>query len=376
MRHHFIDGLRNLAILYLFPYHTARIFDRAEPYYVEGTPSPVTTALIAVSYWFMPLLFLLAGMASLHGLRKRSAGGYVRERVLRLLVPLAFGVVVLVPPQAYAALAFHDGSAPAYPAFLAGYFADWSDLTGYFGTFTPGQLWFVAFLLVISLGLVAPMSALARRGHRATWLAHPVLVLLPAVGLAALSALPDLGGQNVAVYAGFFFAGFLLATDDAALEALVRRRRLYLGVALGGAVAVLVERATIGWQSGSDLTGIAFTVGHFAVGWVTLLALVGLGRRHLDRPSAVMRYLTAAAFPVFVLHQTVLVAVGYVVLAVVEPVLLQYALVVTLSAVLTFGAYEALRRVGPLRFLLGMKAAPARRRAAGDGVPAAVPAAG
>lgn len=366
MRHHYIDWLRNLAILYLFPYHTARMFDAAEPYYVQGEPSAVTTGLINISYWFMPLLFLLAGMASFFGLRKRSRGQYAEERARRLLIPLVFGVLVLVPPQAYIAQLFHTGSVPAYPEFLARYFTDWSDLSGYFGTFTPGQLWFIAFLLVISLALLPVMSALSRRGYQARWLRRPtVLFAAPALGLLALSALPALSGKNLFLYAGFFFAGYLLAGDEGTLHVIVRMRRLALAIAVAGAIAVLVEHATIGWQTGFTPIGILFSAWHHLVCWAALLAILGYGRRRLNRPSRVMGYLNKAAFPVFVLHQTVLVAVGLVVLALVDGTPMQYWLTVVGSAAITFALYEGMRRVPPLRFLLGIKAAGSGRRVTG-----------
>ncbi len=299
----------------------------------------------------MPLLFLLAGMASLFGLRRRSGRKYAGERVRRLLVPLVFGVVVLVPPQAYLGLLFHRGVAPDYTAFLGSYFADWSDLSGYFGTFTPGQLWFILFLLVISLGILPLMLRLGRRGYRARWLAHPALALTPALALAALSALPDLSGKNVFVYAGYFFAGFLLATDGGIVDALARRRWILLAAALLGMAAVLAEHATIGWQ-----TGAAFALAHQLVTWVTLLAMLAFARQHLNRRSRVMTYLNAAAFPVFVLHQTFVVAAGYAVLQLPATAPLQYALIMALSAAASFGTYELARRVPVLRFLLGMKA--------------------
>ena len=312
MRHHYIDWLRNLAILYLFPFHTARVFDSFETNYVQGTPSVVTTDLIALSYWFMPLLFLVAGMASYHALQRRSPREYLRERVERLLVPLGFGLLVIVPPQAYLAYRWHDVGGGEPWSYL-GYFADWSDLSGYRGTFTPAHLWFILFLFIVSVALL-PVFRRWADVRLPGWTRHPVGVVLPALVLVAFSALPDVGGKNIVVYAGFVLAGYLIATDERITEMLVQHRRAYALVAGLGAVAILVEIHTIGFRPELTPVGAVYAVGHMIVCWCTLLAFLGYGRRHLNRPSRAMRYLNGAVFPVYVVHQTYVVAIGFVVL--------------------------------------------------------------
>jgi surface polysaccharide O-acyltransferase-like enzyme len=353
MRHHYIDWLRNLAILYLFPFHTARIFDSFETNYVEGTPSVVTTDLVALSYWFMPLLFLVAGMASFHALRRRSPSEYVRERVARLLVPFGFGLLV-VPPQAYLAYQWHDVGGGEPWSYL-GYFADWSDLSGYRGTFTPAHLWFILFLFIISVALL-PVFRRWADVRLPGWARHPVGVVLPALALVALSAVPGIGDMNIVLYAGFVLAGFLIATDERITETLVRHRRAYALVAALGAVGVLIEVHTIGWQPALTPVGAAWAVGHMIVCWCTLLAFLGYGRRHLNRPSRVMRYLNGAVFPVYVVHQTYVVAIGYLVLRWTDVVWLAFAVIMLASLAASLLTYEGARRVPVLRVVLGIKA--------------------
>ena len=354
MRHHYIDWLRNLAILYLFPFHTARIFDSFDTNYVEGTPSAVATSMIAVSYWFMPLLFLVAGFASYHALQRRSPREYLRERLARLAVPFGFGLLVIVPPQAYLAYQWHDVGGGEPWSYL-GYFADWSDLSGYRGTFTPAHLWFILFLLIISVALL-PVFRRWADVRLPDWSRHPVGVVLPSLALVALSAVPDVGGMPLVMYAGFVLAGFLIATDERITETLVRYRRAYALVAGLGAVGILVEVHTIGWQPGLTSVGAAFAVGHMIVSWCTLLAFLGYGRAHLNRPSRVMRYLNGAVFPVYVVHQTYVVAIGYVVLRWTDVVWGTFLVIMLGSLVASLLTYEVARRVPVLRGLLGIKA--------------------
>ncbi len=353
-----IDGLRNLAICYLFVFHTARVFDATEGYYVEGTPAGWTTFLVQASPWFMPLLFVLAGMSSRFALARRPLRAYLRERWLRLGVPLAFGLVVLVPPQAFIGMLAHQGTVPAYPAFLAGYVRDWSDLSGYHGSFTPGQLWFLLFLLVISLA-VGPVMARFPHLEVAGLVSGARLVVVPVAGLGFLGLAPDLGGKNLLVDAGWVLLGWVLAKDEAVADRLAAQRHAWGATAAVGltAVALLIMHGDVVRWSGA--TAIALDLGYLAVVWVAVLAALGYGRRHLTGGGVASQWLSRAGMPVYVLHQTVLVAVAYVVVARSWPVPVAYGAIALGSAALTFGLYAGLVRVPGAAFLLGAK--PERR---------------
>jgi hypothetical protein len=87
-----LDNLRNAAVLLLIVFHTARLFD-GEAWHIKdaGHYWPADTVVRALNQWQMPVLFLLAGMAAWHALENRSVVAFLRERVLRLLVPLISG---------------------------------------------------------------------------------------------------------------------------------------------------------------------------------------------------------------------------------------------------------------------------------------------
>lgn len=160
-RRHDLDWLRSVAVLLLIPFHAARIFDVWEPFYVKDAQlSMGLSYLIALIVpWHMPLLFLIAGSATWFALGSRSPAEYLGERFRRLFIPFVFGTLVVVPPQAYLARLRE----PGYSA--GGYFRDFRDLTGYFGSFTPGHLWFIFFLFVIACA-VLPL-AVACKGEAA-----------------------------------------------------------------------------------------------------------------------------------------------------------------------------------------------------------------
>src|SRR5689334_23204217 len=101
VRRYDIDWLRILAVLLLVPFHSALIFslDPGHVVYIkDSVESPfLVQAAGFLSIWHMPLLFLISGMATWFALGFRSGGQYLKERVLRLLVPTVFAILVLVP---------------------------------------------------------------------------------------------------------------------------------------------------------------------------------------------------------------------------------------------------------------------------------------
>lgn len=350
MRKTYIDWLRNLGILLLFPYHTGRVFNDYSSFYVKGTENKFSSALIyATAPWFMPLLFLLAGMSSRYALQRRPAGHYARERLLRLFVPFVFGAMVIVPPQAYYAMKFHFDYQGDYTTFLVHYFSDFSDWTELTGV-SPAHLWFILFLFLISLILLPLMTWATKRQHSPSWLLGPRVVLLPFVILTATSLLPEIGGQNIFVYGLYFALGFVIATNDAISDAIEHHRKAYLAVALLGIVEILVESFTIGRQS-----GIAFAACHYLAAWATLLAILGYGKRYLNRESRYMTYFNPAAFPVYIVHQTFLIAAGYYILKVVDHGIVPYLSIMLVTFLLSIAAYEVIRRVKPLGVVFGLK---------------------
>ncbi|MGW3293576.1 acyltransferase family protein [Streptomyces xiamenensis] len=355
-RKEYIDWLRNLGILLLFPFHTARIFNDNPEFYVKGVEHTPSTVFIGMtSFWFMLLLFLLAGMSSRYALLKRPARHYLKERHRRLLIPFVFGCLVVVPPQAYYAMKFHEGYRGGYPEFLRSYFTDFSEWTVLTGI-SPAHLWFILFLFVISLALLPLMLGVLRRGQRPVRPGRPFLVLLvPAVVMALLSLLPEAGGENIFVYAGYVFLGFLLAGNDATLAAIQRARAGYLALAVPGAVAVVVQRSlTDGPQDA------VFTAWQQPVCVAALLALLGYGQRYLDRPSSFMRWFSPAAFPVYILHQTFLIVIAYYALRESDRIAVAFPVIMIGSFVLSVLSYEIIRRTWGLRTLFGLSAAAAR----------------
>jgi peptidoglycan/LPS O-acetylase OafA/YrhL len=218
-----LDLLRVLLVFGLVFFHTARILDVLPlPEGVKNEPpSAVATLPVAFfSLWGMPLMMAISGFAIWHSLRRRKDMVFGRERVQRLVVPLVFGVLVIVPPQVYYHLEQVDpDSGLTYWQFLPQFFDVrlCPDLVNAFvcpdpetALYTTAHLWFLKDLFIFSV-LLLPLFLFLRRqrgqrvvGSLAGFLARPGAILLLAlpVGLigAALVTSTTGGGWNEYTY--------------------------------------------------------------------------------------------------------------------------------------------------------------------------------
>lgn len=144
-RKYYIDNLRWVCILLLIPFHAAMAWNCwGEGNYIWFSSNKGLSAFITlISPWYMPLLFVLAGMSARYSLQKRTVKDFVRERIKKLLLPFLIGVVTIVAGMTYYADRFHNGYAEDFFAHYRIFFTKFTDLTGYDGGWTPGHLWFV-----------------------------------------------------------------------------------------------------------------------------------------------------------------------------------------------------------------------------------------
>jgi glucan biosynthesis protein C len=369
-RRHDIDWLRLLAVFFLFSFHTARVFDTYEINYVQNAePSAGITALFVHGFnpWHMQLFFTLAGMSSFFALRFRSGKEYLRERFRRLLIPFIFGVLVIVPPQVYYAERLHNGFSGSYLDFYPSFFRiNPADLSGYTGGWTPAHLWFILFLYVLSL-LALPLFlhfkgeiGKPRLASFALALQKPGLIFLLGIPLALSLLLPDLGGKNPFYYLLFILFGYIFAAEERFDPILQQNRKSALIIGLGSVVlfvARLYWRIELPSERALMLVdGFIFSVGSLAC----VIALLGYVLERLKFSNRFLQYFAPAAYPIYILHQTIIMVVAFYVVSWQCSPWAKFVLIVGISFVVTMSIYDMLvRRNNITRFLFGMK--PLRR---------------
>jgi len=353
VRRHYIDNLRWMILLILIPYHTAmawNVWDEPNYIFFEGNRL-LSSIVVLFSPYFMPLLFVLAGISTRFALQKRSGRQYLAERVRRLLVPFLFGTIVLMPVMCYIADRFNCGYDGGFFRHYAVFFTKFTDLTGADGGFSLGQFWFLLYLLVISaagVGIITLLKKFGAESRRPLPLWAVVLLGLP---LPLLSEVLSVGGKSLAEYLYLFLLGYYVFADENVMDKAEKYRLPLFG--LGVAATVLNVYLFI-W-SGRDF-GVLNTVTDYVSEWVMVIALLGMAKRYLGFSGKVSGYMSTRSFLFYIWHFIWVVLAQYVLYGLFgNNTAVLFACTVIASYIMTFVYCEISIRIPFLRFLTGTK---------------------
>lgn len=347
-RKYYIDNLRILCILLLFPFHTAMIYNAfGERFYINGTPDMwLSLWNIAVYPWWMTGLFVMAGMSTMYAFRHRTAGQYVKERIKKLLIPLIACLILVVPMQAYIADVFHNGYAGNYFQHMKEYLR-LTDFSGSDGHFTPGHMWFVLYLFIISM-VTLPLLLWYRKRERKFRVSMPVLLFMGIVPVCLGNVL-NVGGKSFAQFGAHFLIGYFVMSEDSATEQLQKHC-----IPLGIGWIVLAVLRSVSFAVGFD-NGIFNQIVYSLLEWIGILAMLGLGRRFLDHNWKFTQHFVKAEFSLYLFHQTIIIVAGYLIMPYIDSVYLEYVLIIAISFPLSYLMYMICRRFRITRFLFAIK---------------------
>ncbi len=351
-RKYYIDNLRWMAILLLFPFHAAQIWSGGEysGFYIWSHTNTVLYVFSTAVYpWYMTLLFAIAGISCKYALQKRTNKQFIIERTKKLLVPFLFGVLALVPIMTYVAEVFFNGYTGSYIQQYILFFTKASELTGYHGGFSIGHFWFLLYLLVISLTAL-PIILLTKKylpKFRVGSLSYLLIILLFVPEWLCQYVL-NIGGKSLGQFMMLFLLGYYILSEESILQKLKHYRLVSL------ALCILSGSLYIYLYCFQNLRNELITGLYIFYGWMGIITLLGIGQSKLNFHNQLSRYLTRASFPVYILHMPVLVVVGFIVLNFPLGVTGQFLTITLISAVLTFLIYEIIKRIPALRFFLGI----------------------
>jgi glucans biosynthesis protein C len=357
-RYDFLDWLRVIAIFVLLFFHTGMIFVGWGWHIVNAETIPSLQLPMDIAHRLrMPLLFVIAGAGMWFALQRRTGGQLLRERTHRLLLPLIIGMFLVVPPQIY------------YERLLRG---QWSgDYLGFYwmrvlefrpypaGDFSWHHLWFILYLYVYVLLLLPAMlwwKQQASRVRPGWWLLGLALPL----GLNEALLRPLFPESHNLVSDWYLFNHYLLLTVYGYVIASVsggwrwlseyRGRTLVAGLGVFALLMLLFDANVI--RHGSAADAIAANV----FMWFWVMVFLGYGYRYLSFANPLLRWARDASYPVYIMHQTIIVVIGYYVIHTAWRPWTKYFVVLALTMVACFLLYEAcVRRLAPLRLAFGMK---------------------
>lgn len=376
---HYLDTLKVAVVYGIVFYHSALPFTWTSWLLSNPQKSVVLMAFTAFCFpWGIPMMFLLSGADSWFALRTRSARAFLRARFLRLVLPLAAGIVLLSPLQWYLTTVGAERSLPgllhSYPTYLRGIRLSWTpEWLGRYGY----HLWFLGYLFAISVVLLPLLELLRRPASRRAIAAaaglcgRPWTLYVPALPLVASqvalrSRFPVYQDwADIATYTFVFLAGYVLASERRFEVAIRRGVRLELaaGVVSTTGVGILLLLAGVP-PANQELRDLAFAVLWSVMVWSWLLAVLTLGMRWMDFGNRATAYLSESILPVYVIHHPVVVFVASVVIALPLGVWPKFGLVAGTALTATLLIYElVVRRWALARLVFGLRprAAPRER---------------
>ncbi|TAJ32562.1 MAG: glucan biosynthesis protein [Reyranella sp.] len=366
-----LDWLRVLAFSLLILYHAGMAWS-GWSWHVTSPDSMewLRETMRFMNRWRMPLLFLVSGAAIMLALGDRSSGAFVRDRLKRLLLPLGFGMLVIVPPQVYLER--------LYRGQFTGSFVDWLPQAFAGGAYPNGNmswhhLWFLAYVLVLTLVLLpvflwarsaSGRDALENAGRIAARFGLQWLMVLPlAASLLWLAPISHninglVGDWHGLVSYGvlLLYGAFIFGSTDL-LNALQRQRlfSLVVGIAAYAALYFGFFQGTVRPAIAPEVRPVfALLSAINTMAW--LFAILGFAHRYLTRRPAFLAEATEAVYPFYILHQTVTVIAVYALLTAGVPPLPGFVLAVLATFIGTWALYAGLVR--PWRWvrpLFGMK---------------------
>ena len=371
-RRYDLDWLRVLAILSVFVYHSTRFFNLGD-WHIKN---PITYAGVQafesfMEIWMMPLIFLISGASIFYAMNKGGADTFFKDKILRLLVPLAVVVFTHASLQVYLEKITHGRFGGSYFAFLPHYFEGMYLDIGSTGNFAIHgmHMWYVLILFIFCL-IFYPLFRWWKGNGRGVmntignllaspwtmWLALALPIFLLDLWIDGTDLAFGAGGWAFLYYIFFLLYGFVTMSHERLQLNIHRARWSYLiaGLILSATYVFLNMNASnpviVPWENelGDPL--------YFLSACTLLPAFLGFAMQHLTKTTPFLKYSNEAVLPFYILHQTVLLVIGYFVVQLTIPDLAKWMIIFLSSFPIILVLYEfVVRRFNVIRVLFGMR---------------------
>ena len=365
-RFHELDWLRIMLVIAVFLHHVFMPFNGDDFVVMNAQSSKVLDDIMVYFEQFrLPMLFLIAGAGAVILLSFKSPIAFIKQRFMRLLVPLIFAILIIVPPQNYIGqIDQFESYWQAYPTLIA--------------NLSTNHLWFIEYLVVFAL-LSLPLYSFIQSptGQRvintiATLSNKPAGLFLFALVLISLRVLskvyfPDdsksLTNLSTPVYYGFFYVmGMLLMSSTIVWHNIKRFRRFNLSLLMACTVmfyGYYYSPDLSPWLSLEVRWALWWTVACM-VAWSATLTLIGYAQQYLNHPSDWLAKCNEMIYPFYIFHQTVIVIAAFYVIEWQAGITAKIVGLLAISLPITVLLCLAIYPFNAARILLGVK--PLRQR--------------
>jgi len=324
--------------------------------------------MIFINQWRLPILFVVSGMGTYFALGRRSGKQYVAERLKRLMLPFLVGILFIVPPQVYVERISQGIDYGGYFHFWPAQFFNGVYPTG---NFSWHHLWFILYLFIFSLVCLPLFLRLRSNSNSAFYqkirkiigsfwgillLAFPLLLWR----MLLSGNFPPHNGLigdwfNLLYCITFFILGFILVSSGDVFWDTVKKLR-YTFLIIGLITYFTLIYMWFGDIQWTSLTDLVNDVVQTLNVWVWILCIFGFAAHHLNKSSKTLSYANEAVYPFYILHQTVIVILGYYFKDWDMGFFVKFSLMVFLTFSITWIIYEfGIRRYRIIRPLFGLK---------------------
>ena len=362
MRKHWIDNLRWVTVLLVLFYHVIYFYNNKGVFGGVGGfgdgPQYQDVVMYILYPFFMPLLFILAGISARYALDKYPAKDWFKARTRKLLVPGTIGLFVFHWMVGYfnTAVAQNTGVFDGIPG-VAKY-----ALMAVSGT---GPLWFIQVLWLLSLVLllVRKLDRNDRFWNRCgkadiVWII--LLGVLYWVGAQTLvkNPRPDSADGLLNLYKPLFYLipfllGYFLFSHEEVQE---RLGKVWIPLL---ACAVVTGGILIGTTFGQDNTSPQYLGSPLnnLYGWLMCLAMMAWFKARFDRTGPFAAYMSKSSFGLYIVHYLVIASLGYMMKMYTQlPPWSMYVILTIAVFTLSPLLYEIIRRIPFVRWcVLGEK---------------------
>lgn len=362
-----LDWIRVLAFGLLILYHIGMFFVSWKWHIKNNQISnSIEVPMLFVNQWRLHLLFIISGMGSYYALSNRTFILFVIERHNRLLIPLVFGMIFIVAPQVYIERIISGATSDSfynfYPHYFEGAYPN--------GNFSWHHLWFLPYLFVYS-AILYPVFHYIKKNpdckfictiknlFNNTW--NILLLLIPLTMIEIIMKPYFPTTHNLVndwyvftLFLFLYFYGFIFnIIGDVFWMFVEKYRKLYTIFGLFTFSAIILFTYC---ESNNLFLNI---IHHFIVilnMWFWIIAILGFGTKYLNtKRNYMLKYLNQSVFPLYMLHQTVIVILAFFIYDKNINITAKFTLLTAATFLICFSIFEIIKRFRLTRVLFGIK---------------------
>ena len=348
-RVNYIDNLRTVIVSLLIIYHLGIAYNswgEANYIFFERV-NLIASIVVFISPWFMPLMFLLAGVSAAFSIRKRGYSEFIKERFIRLGIPLLFGIIIINPILSFIADQSHNGYDGNYFEHYPIYFTRFTDLTGYDGGFTLGHFWFIAVLIIISClgcGVIKFIDCISR-SNRNIMLIINCFVIILAIAVFDVTFF----GKKIPTYLCVYLLGYYLFSNQEFIKKLVKIKILFVFVFVLSSIMNTILFVYI--EDYALLNNICNYLS-FVTG---IPALICLAKGYLDYSNKISRYCARLSYVFYIVHFPIVVLCQYFISLTGVGSIYNFVLSLFISTILSCSVCYIIEKNAVIGCLFGLK---------------------